>query len=281
MRCGFHLASLPHHRWASIAQPLVQMGYRSVAVRASADWQIQDHAEKTRLIACFSVLRDQGLAVVIDGDGKFVVDPWDAHAPRLARASEFVSREGLLRQWIDVAAEVDCRLITFSVGDGDEHQDTETVLKRIAASISRLLAHAVSCGVELGIKAEIGSVIETASHFDRLQQWLPESVAKHAGLGWAADIAVMARRGELPIGERLKRVSDRLSCVYLSDMAAGVAGDMRFGSGDLAIDRVVKSLEEMAYRGPLMLRCEGYGDAGLVIAREAMEAIAGGSGPAG
>ncbi|MGV3483871.1 MAG: sugar phosphate isomerase/epimerase family protein [Planctomycetaceae bacterium] len=279
MRWGFHLANLPHHEWAAIAQPLVQMGYRGVAVRASARWRALDDAATARWIDSFSVFRDHGLEIVIDADGKFVVDPWDAHAPRLARACELVSRESLLLRWIDLARQIGCGLVTFSVGSGKGDEDTEAVLQRLAPPITRLVERASGAGIQLAIKAEVGSVIETASHFHRLQQWLPDWIASHRALGWVADIAVMARRGELPIGDRLQRDADCLRCVYLSDVAAGVAGDMRFGTGDLAIRRIVAALEDMRYGGPLILRCEGYADAGLALAKEAMQAV-GGNGPA-
>jgi sugar phosphate isomerase/epimerase len=241
------------------------MGYSGVAVRASARWRVLDDAATARWIKALSIFRDHGLEIVIDADGKFVVDPWDAHAPRLARAC-----------WIDLARQIGCRLVTFSVGSGKGDEDAEVVLQRLAPPMTRLVEHASTAGIQLGIKAEIGSVIETASHFHRLQQWLPDSIASHRALGWAADIAVMARRGELPIGDRLQRDAQCLQCVYLSDMAAGVAGDMRFGTGDLAIGRIVATLEEMQYCGPLILRCEGYADAGLTLAKEAIQAVGGG-----
>jgi hypothetical protein len=34
-------------------------------------------------------------------------------------------------------------------------------------------------------------------------------------------------------------------------------------------------LEELSYQGPLIARCEGYGEAGLVIAKECYEVIIG------
>ncbi len=272
---GFHLASLPHHHRDGVAGPLVEIGYRVVAVRVTASWLRIDPNADSRLVDSFAELKRSGLEVILDADGKFLTDPWDALAPRLSQASQSEARETLLSRWIGLAKQIDCRLLTFSVGCGDPQEDVETVLRRIAAPISRLVQQAAENQVTLGIKPEIDSVIETASHFHRLLQWLPDSLANGPHLGWAADIAVMASRGELPIGDRLARESNHLVCVYLSDLTAGAAGDTRFGGGDLAIRRIVKSLEEMSYKGPLIARCEGHGDVGLVLAKEAFELMSG------
>jgi len=273
MRYGFHLASLPHHEIDSIAGPLYQLGYRAVVIRARARWLAQDACDAAAFIASLDVLRAAGLEVVIDADGKFLIDPWQLTAPRLANAGECARREAMLSQYIDFAKRIDCSLITFSVGHGDEFEEVEQLLKRIATPIARLLDHAITNEVTLAIKPELDSVIETASHFHRLLQWLPGHAAGNSNLGWAADIALMARRGELPIGDRLARDADRLKCVYLSDISAGAHGDYRFGSGDLAITRIVQSLHAMGYDGPLIVRCEGHGDAGLQLAKEAIELI--------
>ena len=275
MRCGFHLANLPHHSLTSIAAPLKEIGYACVAVRVSANWLLQYRNDPSQLIDSFAVLKPGGLEIMLDADGRFLIDPWDAHSPRLTRASESAAREVMLSQCIEFSKHIDCRLVTFSVGCGEPDEDIEVVLKRIAKPITRLIELAAANGVAIGIKPEIGSVIETASHFHRLLQWLPRSVAGNANFGWAADIAVMAKRGELPIGDRLARELNRLVCVYLSDLAAGAAGDMRFGTGDLAIHRIVNALEEMIYQGPLIVRCEGHGDAGLAIAKEAFDVLTG------
>jgi len=272
MRCGFHLASLPHHDFCLVADALFAMGYRDVAVRVKTAW-FGEGARTKQLVAKLSLLRESGLGIVIDGDGKFLVDPWDAAAPRLGSENQSSAREAMLMRLIEVANQVHGKLLTFSVGNGGEAEAADDVLKRIAESIGRLVVAGQHAEVALGIKPVIGSAIETGSHFRRLQQWLPETIAKSPCLGFAADISVMARRGELPIGDRLARDLTVTNCVYLGDIAVDTGGETRFGHGDLAIDRIVKSLEEMGYDGPLVLRCEGHGDAGLGIAAEAISRV--------
>ena len=138
MRCGFHLAGLPHHEPAVIAGPLYAMGYRTVAIRCSAAWMSQDEQAVARLLATLNCFQSQGLELVLDADGLFVSNPWDASSPQLAKASENPAREMMLLRLTDLAATAGCQLLTFSVGQGDPDEDIESVLKRIGESIFRL-----------------------------------------------------------------------------------------------------------------------------------------------
>ena len=270
MRCGFHLASLPHHNIASLAVPLRDMNYQVAAVRLVASTFL-DEAGYSVWMKQLASLSQAGLQIVLDADGLFMADPWHALSPQLAKEDENSDRESTLIKAIDCAAKIQCGLITFSVGSGDADEDAEAILKRVALSIIRLMHRASSADVTIAIKPVLGSAIETASQFRRLLQWLPESVASDPRLGWAADVAVMARRGEMPIGDRLERDSDRLVCVYLSDVSHGFPGDRRFGEGDLSIERIAKAIHELPFAGPVIFRIEGHGEAGLVIAKEAIQ----------
>jgi sugar phosphate isomerase/epimerase len=273
MRCGFHLASLPEHDEATLVMPLAKLGYQCVAHRATRSLLSDDAGEKERTLGRLRQFTTAGIDVIMDADGKFLLDPWDREAPRLARSEEVVARETILGRLIDVAGCIGCKLVTFSVGDTPTDEDAETVLKRLADVIIRLVERSAIVGVTLAIKPTLGGAIETASHFRRLMEWLPSAIATSGNLGWAADISVMARRGELPIGDRLVRDLSCTRCIYLSDIATGEAGDRRFGHGELAIRRIVHTISDSGYQGPLVLRCEGHGDDGCVIAKEAIELV--------
>jgi len=276
MKYGFHLSSLPDHEWSMLGPPLLAMGYRQVTARFGASWFDGDGRLLETMTGRLTRLRTMGIELAIDADSRFLADPWIGAVPRLARAEENERREAILMRLVDFAASVDCRLLTFSVGDAETAEELEQSLKRIAASVGRLMASASDLGVSLGIKPELGSVVETSSHFRRLLEWLPTNMAGHRTLGWAPDIALMAQRGEMPISDRLARDIDRMVCVYLSDFSANEVNDVKagerpFGRGDLAVGRIAKSLEELGFRGPLILRCEGYDALGLEIARGAIE----------
>jgi sugar phosphate isomerase/epimerase len=273
MRCGFHLSGLPHHDLATIARPLLEMGYHQVAVRVPSFLMAADDETVRHWMRRLDCFRAIGMNIVLDADGLFMTDPWEANAPRLARESESSVRETVLLRCIELTKQIDCGLLTFSVGSGDPGEDAESILRRVAASVTRLIHQATGCHVALAIKPMLGSAIETASQFRRLLQWLPESVASDPLLGWAADVSVMARRGEMPIGDRLERDSDRLLCIYLSDVAQGAMGDRRFGEGDLAMDRIIDAIRELPFDGPVIVRVDGYGEIGMLVAKEAAEVL--------
>lgn len=273
MRFGFHLAGLPEHDVSLIVAPLAELGFHCVALRANASHLTCNPQARDWVIGQLKSLSIVGMELILDADGRFLFDPWDGAVPRLARCEEVAARETMLNQLIDFAGCAGCKLMTFSMGDAAPQDDTEIVLKRLAEVVVRLVDRSAAAGVTLAIKPTLGGAIETASHFRRLMEWLPSSFAGRNYLGWAADISVMARRGELPIGDRLTRDIHCTRCIYLSDIATGEAGDRRFGQGELAIRRIVHSIKDSGYQGPLVLRCEGHGDAGLVIAKEAIELI--------
>jgi len=270
MRCGFHLAGLPHHDIAAIARPLADMGYHDVAVRIGPRWNPGNDAIWSNAASC---LKNAGLGVVIDADGLFMTDVWNAHSPSLAIAGENETREVLLSNCIARAAQIASSVVTFSVGCRNDEEESEAMLKRVADSLVRLVVTAERNGVTIAIKPFLGSAIETSSHFDRLLQWLPPQIGQSDSLGWAADIACMARRGELPIGDRLERDATRLKCIYLSDIAHGQGGDQRFGHGELSIHRIIAAIDRLPFDGPVIAKVEGHGDAGLAIAKEAIELI--------
>jgi len=189
---------------AVIARPLREMGYCFVAIRVTSFLVTADEGTLANWVKRTACLREAGLDIMLDADGLFMTDPWDADAPRLATESETLARETILLRCLELAVQMGCRLLTFSVGSSD---------------------------------------------------------------------AVMARRGEMPIGDRLERDSDRLLCIYLSDVLQDVMGDRRFGEGDLAIDRIVEAISELPFCCPLIVRIEGSGEAGLSIAKEAIDIV--------
>jgi len=270
MRFGFHLASLPHHDLPRAVGPLAEMGYGDVVARVDAQCLPESNLAFARIDAWATRCKAVGVRLILDADGLFMTDLWDATAPRLARALENDARETLLRRCVDLAAALGSNLVVFSVGDCDASDDAEISVKRISLSLDRLMDHARAIGVTLMIKPVLGSAIETSTQFMRVLQWIESKNTASSILGWSADIGVMARRGEMPIGDRLSHDHRHLRMVTISDVRMGVAGDQRFGTGDLAIPRIVESLVAMSFSGPVILRVEGFGDAGLEVAREAI-----------
>ena len=125
--------------------------------------------------------------------------------------------------------------------------------------------------VRLALRPRSGDAIATVAHFERLAQWLADA----DNLFLAADIGEMLIGHELPLADRLARNLDVLACVYLCDRRAGVVGDQRIGHGDVALGRILRSLDEHGFDGPAIVRVEGHAELGFTPAREAIQILEG------
>ena len=143
----------------------------------------------------------------------------------------------------------------------------EQILERLAAQLHGLIDQARRRGVRLALRPRGGDAIATVAQFERLAQWLPEAEDLYV----AADIGEMLAGGELPLGDRLARNLDVLACVYLCDRRSGHVGDQRIGHGEVALPRILRSLQENGFQGPAIVRVEGHSELGFTPAREAIQ----------
>ena len=270
---GFHTAGLLLHDEVTAVRELAGIGYRCVAVRPRrggldpSDSQFQVRVQQVGEAAMAA-----GLEVVIDAEGAFLADPRRRSPPSLAAESAEERRAAgeMLRRWIDASAGLGARWVTFASGGGSSPLSLagdEETLERLAEQLESLTAHAEASAVKLAIRPAAGQAIATVAQFERLTQWL----AKPQQLSLAADIGEMISGGELPVADRLSRNADQLACVYLCDHRAGIPGDQRIGHGDVALERVVKSLAQWRFAGPVIARVEGHAELGLTTADEAYE----------
>lgn len=214
-----------------------------------------------------------GVSLVLDADGRFMHDPRVARGPSLAAANRGEAEAAVrwLERIVDVADRLGATVVTFATGEAPSPltlTSDEQTLERLATRI-RLLAAVAEGRTRLAIRPAAGQTIATVAQYERLLQWLDADPVP----GLAADIGEMLAGGELPIADRLARNPRALACVYLCDRGGGVPGDRRFGSGEVAIGRVARSLQSLGFEGPVILRVEGHSECGFEAAAEAFAEI--------
>ena len=270
---GYHIVGLLEHDSATALRQLASIGYQAAAVRLhrclfDADRPGQFRSDLDPLAQGRAWAESGDLTLVIDADGRFLVDPWDAEGPCLMAidAQQRRRRQQIIERAIELAAAAGAALVTFSCGQAtaaDGH--AEQLLETLADAVAELLDYAQQRQVRLAVRPALGGCVATVAHFERLLQWLPAAQS----LMLAADVASMVRQGELPVLDFLDRQAGRLGCVYLSDLRAGEPGDQRIGRGEVAVRRIAEGLGQRGYGGPVIVRVEGHAAEGLAVARQA------------
>lgn len=272
MIAGYHTAGLLLHDVCWAIDELAHLGYGWVAIRphgASLNPRLPGFSQQVLRLA--DAISKANVRAVLDIDAPYLQDPWNASGPSLVAddEGECAAAVGWVEQWIEVADELGVKAVTFGSGApaGADLEQDEQLLERLAAQLNRLAQQADAQRIQLAIRPAHGQAIATVAQYERLGQWLDDP----GKLFLAADVGEMLIGGEVPIVDRLARNHDMLACVYLCDRRAGHPGDQRIGQGDVALSRILRSLEAQDYRGPAIVRVEGCSELGMLPAREAIE----------
>ena len=276
MITGYHAGGLLYHDPVVAVRELAAIGFQSIAIRPHGA-SLNPHAANfgQQVLRLSDAISKAGVRCVLDLDSPFLPDPLRPRGPSLASSDAKVALEARewVTRWIAIGSELGAELITFSSGcwgESGEERD-EKMLERFSAQLRRLLKTADIERIQLALHPRCGDAIATVAQFERLGQWLdPDD-----GLLLAADIGEMLTGSELPVADRLARNLRALACVYLCDRRAGFSGDQRFGQGDVALGRILRSLSAHDYRGHAIARVEGHSELGFTPAREAIQIMGG------
>jgi len=270
MLSGYHTAGLLQHDIVVAIEELARLGYRSVAVRPRQGMlAISDAWFGQQLLRIADATARNELQLVLDLDSHFMHSPWESRGPSLSaeEPEEVLAARNWVETWLGLAAESAASLITFSSGIANSHGNEidSAALTRLASELDHLVRVATKHEVKIALRPRHGDTIATVAQFERLQQWLETEQ-----LGLAADIGEMLQGHEIPLADRLDRNRASLSCVYLCDRLAGQVEDQPIGKGDVAHGRLIASLCEMQFDGPLIVRIESHSQLGLNLAEQAI-----------
>jgi sugar phosphate isomerase/epimerase len=283
---GFHCESLPYHDPAKLIPRLAELGFRAIALRPRrGGWDVDAEWFQTMSAGISAAAKEHEMAVVIDLDSPFYDDP-DRYETASLASEEPAARQaaiGKIQRWIELTQELCPVAITYAsgrvTGEIAERDETtppevvvsadEGVLERLASAIKTLLTLASPTGVQLALRPVAGNVIGSVAHFERFGQWLDND----STLGLAADVGEMLLAGEFPIGARLARLKDRLTCVYLCEPDLERGCDQRFGQGDIDMARVWEVMTQSGFAGPGIFRSLGHSEVGLELAVNARALI--------
>lgn len=246
MRLGYHTNSLQNHRLAEGLRLLAAHGYTAVAI--TPDTCHLDPATTTdaQLDEVARLLRDLGLAPVMETGARFVLDPAHKHEPTL------MTRDPALRQRrLDfygrvaaMGARLGASVVSFWAGiDRAPGADSEAwLLEGLAAAAARIRGE----GLTPALEPEPGMAVATFADWRRVQTRLGA-----AAPGLTLDIGHLYAEWE---GDPTTVITDAapfLSQVHLEDMVRGVHEHLVPGTGEVAFDSILTALKSSGYRGPV------------------------------
>lgn len=274
---GFHAGGLLHHDTPTAITELAHLGFGVVAISPSASTlhpSRDDFAKRWSAILTAAVR--QHVSLVIDLDAPFVHDPYRRDGPMVASEQDEESclAQDWIAQWVEIADRAGrcVAAVTFATGSiGSSQEETkdgelEFVGRRLAALGDRV----AGSSTPMAIRPVAGHAIETVSDWLALANVGPESPP----MGLAADVGEMISGGEIPIVDRMLSAGDDLAIVYICDRSGthgqGLEFDRPIGSGEVSLERIVRSLGRGGYAGPAIYRVAGHADDGLRNAQMAM-----------
>lgn len=273
MDYGYHVGGLAFMDPAEAISQLARLGYQCVAIRPHSASLNPNHPWFGQHVDRISEsIRQHNMKVIIDLDGLFLLDPYQRRLPSFldADSDRYELLANYLTRWLQVAKDWSAELMTISTGSlGDPGRGREESLDVMAERLNPLLDQMADGEVGLAIRPRVGDFVDSIARFNQLQQWI--SSDSRSLLCLAADVGEMLSAGEIPVVDRLQMNLDALGCVYLCDRSSQQDGDVPPGSGEVALDRIVKSLRRIDFRGAAIVRVDGHSDDGLVHANSAID----------
>lgn len=269
MKLGFNTNGLAHHDCVTAMDLVGQLGFRSVGITL-------DHhccwpptlTGKTQVQQIKAKLQEYNLSCVIETGGRFVLDPWQKHAPNLMSAakSDRQRRIDFYKYAFDIAGELNADCVSLWSGIPDDTPDVQSGLERLSAGLQPLLDHANACRIPIGFEPEPGMFIDTMGSFFRLLQWVDDPY-----LQLTLDVGHLFCQGELPMVPHIQRWADRIINVHIEDMRGRQHLHLMFGEGEMDFQAILQALVEIDYSHGLHVELSRDSHRGPDVARRSLE----------
>jgi L-ribulose-5-phosphate 3-epimerase len=277
-RLAYNTNGLAHHRIVEALELLADLGYEGASITPDVgelDLYRLDRGLVADVRACAS---DNGLALTVETGARFLLDPRRKHQPTLLDpdSAERSRRIDMLRRSIDLCADLGAELVSLWSGalpaeeraiPSHEDRELEGVWNRLCASLSIVLDHARATGVRVAFEPEPGMFIDRPAGYAELVARLG---SRGGELGLCLDVGHLLVTRDLPVERIVHAHAADIVHVHLDDIRSGVHEHMMFGSGDLDLRGVLRSLIEVGYGGLAAVELSRDSHRGARAAEEAL-----------
>ncbi|WDZ84731.1 sugar phosphate isomerase/epimerase family protein [Micromonospora cathayae] len=245
LRFGYGTNGFANHRLDDALAVLADLGYQGVAL--TLDHGHLDPFEAGlahRTAAVRRRLESLGLAVVVETGARYLLDPWQKHAPTLLH-DDHARRIDFLTRAVQIGADLGAEAVSFWAGVRPATVAPDLAWDRLVAGCAEVVAVADRAGVPLGFEPEPGMLVESIADWRRLR----DALGAPPAFGITLDIGHCRCLEPLPVPDCVTAVAEHLVNVQIDDMRRGVHEHLEFGTGEIDFPPVLRALADAGYRG--------------------------------
>ncbi len=272
MLLAYNTNGLANHDLLDAIDLLAEIGYSGISITLDhGALNPFDERIDTQLAQVAKALDKHRLRCVIETGARFLLDPRSKHEPTLLspdpaarnRRIDFLSRA------IDIASRLNADCVSLWSGVVRDGVGQGEAFYRLLDGLATVLVVAERRQVALAFEPEPGMLIDTLDRYEELLNRLAEKSVDTSRLRLTIDVGHLHCQGELPIGEKIQRWSDRLANVHIEDMRGGVHEHLMFGEGEIDFPPVIAALTKIRYDGLVSVELSRHSHEGPEAARRA------------
>ncbi|WP_085067317.1 sugar phosphate isomerase/epimerase family protein [Catenuloplanes japonicus] len=265
-RFGYGTNGFANHRLADALRVIADLGYEGVALTLDHDHLdpfAPGLAARTTEVA--DLLRDLGLAVVIETGARYLLDPRRKHAPTLLHDDRAL-RLDFLRRAVAVGADLGAEAVSFWAGVRPHDVDPALAWHRLVDGCADAGAAADAAGIPLGFEPEPGMLVEDLAGWHRLRTEL----GAPPWFGLTLDIGHCRCLEPLGVADSVAAAAPYLVNVQIDDMRRGVHEHLEFGTGEIDFPPVLRALADGGYRGLVAVELPRHSHAAPTVAASSL-----------
>ncbi|GAB7038278.1 MULTISPECIES: sugar phosphate isomerase/epimerase family protein [Catenuloplanes] len=266
LRFGYGTNGFANHRLTDALRVIADLGYEGVALTLDHDHLdpfAPDLARRTARTA--DLLRDLGLAVVIETGARYLLDPRRKHAPTLLHDDRAL-RLDFLRRAIAIGADLGAEAVSFWAGVRPAGVPADLAWRRLVDGCAEAGAVAADAGIPLGFEPEPGMLVEDIAGWHRLRAEL----GAPAWFGLTLDIGHCRCLEPIGVADCVTAVAEHLVNVQIDDMRRGVHEHLEFGTGEIDFPPVLGALAAGGYRGLVAVELPRHSHAAPTVAASSL-----------
>lgn len=266
LRFGYGTNGFANHRLDDALALLADLGYQGVALTLDHCHLDPFQPGLARRVAAVSHrLETLGLSVVIETGARYLLDPWQKHAPTLLH-DDPTRRLDFLHRAVEIGADLDAEAVSFWAGVRPARIDPASAWNRLVAGCAEVVAVAARAGVPLGFEPEPGMLVETINGWRRLR----DALGAPPGFGITLDIGHCRCLESRSVPRCVADVAEHLVNVQIDDMRRGVHEHLEFGAGEIDFPPVLRALADAGYPGLVAVELPRHSHAAPTVAAHSL-----------
>ncbi|MEM9222464.1 MAG: sugar phosphate isomerase/epimerase family protein [Pseudomonadota bacterium] len=250
IRFAYNTIGATNHRLSDAIDLIADAGYQGVTVTIDCNHLDPfSEASAAQIDVLAGALEAADLAVVLDTNARFVLDPRQRHEPTLLTPSPDGRKQRieLIRRAIDIAKRCRGEAVTFTAGKITRSVSEANAGSWLLEGLKEVAEMAAAEGVVVALEPEPGHLVGSLDDFRLVRDALKQMT--DAPLMLALDVGHVALSGERSAHQAIKEFSSLLASVAIGDMKTGVHAHLPPGEGDIDLSATLLALRDVGFEG--------------------------------